>query len=614
MLHWLKKEATSFYSIKKSVWVALMALLVLGAFFRFFHLTEWVHFELDQARDARVITDAINQGVGALPLLGPRAGGTFLRLGPAFYYLEYLGALVFGSTPSDLALPIAIFSLVSIVSFFFLLRRYFKEWFAITGALLFSVSSFLVMYGRFAWNPNPLPFFLITGFLALLVAVDTTQAIRRRWKFLIVATMLLGIAMQLHFLAFIAIPIIVGWFLAWKRPKFSFWVWTGVAGMVVFLSVPMLLNEIITHGANTQEFLQAVSGKSNKAQHSLLEQMTRDTTSLASGTLLLLSGYEGSAMGQLVSLGNWDFELVCGDDCHQHFLSALFGMSVLMGGVFLLFWRLWREIEPRKKDFLVLMSLWFVVCFGLFIPLSYDIAPRFFLLIAPFPFVFLLLILDEIQQYFKRCEEPLWQRTGLGFAFIVVFTLTSLNIYWTLHRFGELRDALTKTFDVAPDRILKEKTRVTLEQQYAVVDFMHSFQKANHFPVYMFSEPEYRRALKYLMNQVGITNDVLGFTADIYVEGNSFLVLRTESNHDNRLKKYLTAYSVVKSKQFGTLTVFHLVPKPEFITAKSQIFAQESPALNTLPVPVSSGGVPARYTWSEWWHHHAGTQDDGPEE
>ena len=84
---------------KRYFYIAFLAVLFLGAFLRFYHFADWLHFELDQSRDAKVIDLAIKEGPGALPLLGPKAAGSFLRLGPAFYYFKYLSALAFGNTP-----------------------------------------------------------------------------------------------------------------------------------------------------------------------------------------------------------------------------------------------------------------------------------------------------------------------------------------------------------------------------------------------------------------------------------------------------------------------------------------------------------------------------------
>ncbi len=304
-------------------------------------------------------------------------------------------------------------------------------------------------------------------------------------------------------------------------------------------------------------------------------------------------------MGQFVSKGTFDFELVCDDDCHTRFPSAASAMSIFVLGAALMVFAWKKETSATKKDFLLLSILWFGACSALFLPLSYDFAPRFLLLVAPFPFLFLGLMAHFLGKSFDSKYRFLpWVGGALIAACIVS------NVHFVSQRFDELRRASSESFDVLPDRILKEKTRVTLEQQYLVLDFMQAFQKENGYPVYMFSEPEHRRALKYLMERRGMLNDVLGYSGGIYAQGNYFLVLRTESNHENRLKKYMPVYTVAQEKTIGTLTVFRLAPKPEAVTAQAQVFEEKSGSSASAP------GVPERYTWSEWWNHQSGTADD----
>lgn len=583
---------------RKNVFAALALIIILGAFLRLYNISDWLHFELDQARDAKVIDSAVDHGIENLPLLGPRAGGTFLRLGPGFYYLEYVGALVFGSSPGGLVMPIALLSIASIIVFYFLMRRYFETKFALSLTLLFSVSAFMVLYGRFSWNPNPLPFFLMSGFYALLRATDGDEKRREEW--LIASAFLLAFATHLHFLAFVSLPAIVGVFLLIKRARFSWKIWTAAIGIALALYVPMMLNETITGGANSREFLQAVQGKSNKSNHTLVEQVVRGTTNHASGFWMVLTGHEGSAMGQLVSRDALGFELICDDDCHSHIISATVALGIFVFGGMLLLWRWRKETDVRKKDFLLLSILWFGACFVLFTPLSYDFSPRFFLLIAPFPFIFLGLILSFLERKFSDKQNFL---TSVAIGGVLLVFIGS-NMFFVTHRLSELSRASSEDFDTAPDRILKEKTRVTLEQQNLVLDHMQSFQKSNGYPIYMFSEPEHRRALKYFMERRGMRNDVIGFSGGIYRNGNYFLVIRTESNHENRLKKYMTAYDAIDKRMFGTLTVFQLQPKSEFVTADTQVFDLKQ------EISASAPGVPERYTWSEWWNHQSGSAAD----
>ena len=102
--------------IKKHKIVIILAIIILvGIFLRTYNLESWLFFQSDQARDLNLVNRAVENGPGWLPLLGPKAGGTYLRLGPVFYYFEYLSALIFGtSSPAIVVFPDLLFSILSI--------------------------------------------------------------------------------------------------------------------------------------------------------------------------------------------------------------------------------------------------------------------------------------------------------------------------------------------------------------------------------------------------------------------------------------------------------------------------------------------------------------------
>ena len=88
----------------------------------------------------------------------------------------------------------------------------------------------------------------------------------------------------------------------------------------------------------------------------------------------------------------------------------------------------------------------------------------------------------------------------------------------------------------------------------------------------MFSQHQHGRALKYLLEDRGIENAVLGFDG-IYRQGVYFLILRTRSDHEDALMKYYTSYTIETKTLFGTLVVFELIPKPEAIIGERQDFS-----------------------------------------
>ncbi|MDP3957225.1 MAG: glycosyltransferase family 39 protein [bacterium] len=576
------------FSSKQLVIFGLIAIIGLGFFLRTYHFSDWLHFELDQARDVRVVDTALEGSAADLPLLGPKAGGTFLRLAPGFYYLEYLSALVFGRSPSGMASFVAVFSLLAIPFFYLLLRRYFSDKLSLGLTLLFAVSEYFVMYGRFAWNPNLLPFFVLLGFYALLRAVDHNET-RRGWWFL-VSVFALVFATHFHFLAFLALPTVLVAFLIIRRPKFSWKTWLGAIAITLVLYLPMALNEKEAGFANTEEFLQAITKKSNKSDHTLIEKAIRNVSEHALYGMVITTGFEGGAFPAIVIPGENEWVgWACDSRCDKGKWYGVAAVLIFGVGFLALMWFWWREKEQWPSDFLLLCGIWLAVTFGLFLPLAYDIAPRFFLLSGPLFFILLGLLFKALKNFFGE------RKIGRQIILSIILLLATSNLYFLEARFDELSRAGTEAIKNQPDRILKERIRVTLEQQNAIVDFLEERSRETGYPVYMFSEPQHRRALKYLIEKREIETAVLGFDG-VYRQGVYYLILRAQSDLEDALKKYRVNYTVGETTSFGTLVAIELLPKPEAILGERQDFSK----------PKSSDSqAPPRYTWREFFERNA---------
>ncbi len=571
---------------------ALGTLILIGFFLRSFHFSDWLHFELDQSRDARIIDAAAEGSFFDLPLLGPKAGGTFLRLGPFFYVFQYVSGLIFGMNPVGYASGVLFLSVASIATFFLLARRFFSDRLSLGLTSIFSVSSFFVMYGRFAWNPNPLPFFILTGFYALLRSVDAHEHRREAWFGISVA--LLGIASQLHFLAFITLPILVMSFLLIRRPKFLWHAWLIAFGIIGVLYLPVVLNEMETQGQNSREFMMAITKKSTKEEHSLPEKFIRNVSEHGLASLVIVTGFEGGTFPAL-RIENGTLMSLCVNRCDEGKWYGVAAVIVLVLSVLSLVLLWWKERERVKSDFLLLILLWIGITFLIFLPLSYGVAPRFFLLSGPFFFFAFGALLFIIERLIRR------HHIGRIIGLCIIVLLIGSNIFFLSNRFQELARAGSDSVESAPDRILKERIRVTLEQQQAIVSFLEARSITTGFPVYMFSEPQHRRALKYLLERRGVENAVLGFDG-VYRQGVYYLILRAHSNHEDALAKYRTSYTIGAVTSFGTLVAFELLPKPEAYIGERQDFSLKKP---------SDSSAPPRYTWREWFDRNHAVSDGG---
>jgi hypothetical protein len=574
----------SIISKKKLFIVLLVSIFLVGAFLRAYNFSDWLHFELDQSRDAKIIDLAIEEGIGNLPLLGPKAAGSFLRLGPIFYYFKYISALIFGNTPSGMSVIIMIFGILAIPAFYIFIKRYFEKWTTLSLTLLFSLSLFLIMYSRFSWNPNALPLFIILSFYCLLRAVEKEE--KRRGLYLLGLSLFLTITTQLHFLAFVSIPVVVLIFLVIKRPKIKMVYWLGAIFIFFFFNSPIIINEIKTGGKNSAEFLKVSTGKSNKNDdRTFLEKIIRNYTENSVSHFLILSS-KNASIPKFYQKPN--FNIQCDLGCRNQLNYGIISFIIFSVGLFLLFFNLLIEKNRIKKDFLILSTVWTIVVFALFTPLAFDISPRFWLIISALPFIFFGFILESLKKFIPR-------KIALILFVLLVFVFFYSNIRETYRRFDELKNAPTVSFKVSGDRILREKARVTLEQQYMIVEYIKDLYSLNKFPVYLNSDPQYRRSLLFHLDKLKIPREDFRNTIidkKIYQNGNYLLIYPTLSNWQSDLDKYADGYELLDKKEFGTLTVFRLTPKSEVITHIQQEFKPREKAQR-------DPNVPERYTWKE---------------
>ncbi len=577
--------------IKKNRYLVLVLVLIfgLGIFLRVYHFSDWLHFELDQSRDAAVVDLALNQGIGNLPLLGPKAAGSFLRLGPIFYYFEYLSALVFGHTPAGMTGLNGLFSILAIPLFYYFARRYFNLKIALALTTLFATSLFLILYARFSWNPNSLPFFILLTMYALLRAVDEAEK-RNRW-WLTLGAFAMVIATQLHFVAFLGLPAIAIFFLFIKRPHIQWRYWLAAMAVAVVLYVPMVVNELKTGGDNAKEFVKIFAKKSTAGDNTLIEKGIKNYTENSLGYLLMTTSYSGAELPKFRQQG-LKMDVVCDKECRSALAMGVVALIFFSLGIVLLLRQLKKryfEKPSTQKDFIMLMVLWFGMTFILFTPIAYDFAPRFFLLIAALPFVFLGFI-------FQWLEEKIASKNIFLVIFAsVVILLVTANLVAVGGRFSELARAKTENFEIGADKILKEPYRVTLEQQQEITDYMEAIYRTNNFPVYVNSEAFYRRSFLYLLENRNIARDDFRntqITDHIYRNGNYFLIYPKNVNLDSRTSKYAESYDIIAERDFGTLVVFQLQPKESSINTLEQEFAPAKKAR-------SASGVPVRCRWNE---------------
>jgi len=412
--------------LQKFDWKLRLSLLIfaLGIFFRVWHFSDWLFFKRDQARDAFVIWQAYTHGPGWLPLLGPNATGSQFYSGPIFYYFQYIASLLFQSVrPAVLAFPDLFFSMLTIPLFYFFLKKYFSRNWSLAFAALFSVNFLAVEYSRFAWNPNSLPFFNLLYFYSILNIFDSNAKHQWRWAFL--AGVSFAMATQLHVLSEIALPIITVIFLLLKIPNIKKHLdWKKITIAVfsaLLIYIPVFINEIATHASNTGKLFSAVEGEPYYT--SFAANLLAVAQNIGQGWVLVLSGYIAKKA--------------------EYLLTAFAWVVLILPALWLILRKLKKEKDERRKNFLLILSLWFFGYAAIFLPVALHFQPRFFLPILFLPLIFLALILlwlwDKNSKILKGLSITILLGAFLG------------NIAGIFLWFGEIRGA-EQGFAAKPER------------------------------------------------------------------------------------------------------------------------------------------------------------------
>lgn len=461
-LEFLKKN-------KRWEWLALGLIISLAFAVRFWNFGPWLYFEADQARDANIIKAAVENGPGYLPLLGPRAAGTFLRLGPAEYYFQYLAALLFGSyEPFVLAYPALLFSLLSIPLFYFFLKQFFSRPVSLSATAVWAFSFILIQYSRFAWNPNGLPFWSLL-FIFSIFKTFSQENQKKAGLWLLAAAVSYGIASQLHFLALVGLPLAAVLFWIFYFPKkIKLYFWVAAVAVVLILYLPMFLSELSTGGDNFKQFKYALTAKTGGEEEvAILTKARSDLRQVAIAFSMLTT-----------SFGHKDSRI-----------AFYFGVALWLGGLGYGFWS--ARKDKKKKAFFWLLVSWLAVYLFLYVKTSTSLKPRFFFSIAAVPFLFLAYGLDFLAAFNRRKKIGYFLAASL--ALILVWAnLDAVNQWYAFLKTGDEKSIQRKMF-------LKQSSGITLEGLKQLADYMAKQARLKNRAACYDGIQEYKRTLEYLL-------------------------------------------------------------------------------------------------------------------
>lgn len=171
--------------------VALLMILGVGIFLRFFRIFSLVEFLGDQGRTSIIIYNWLHGG--ALPLAGPTTL-TGQHLGPIFYYLLAPFYILGGFHPLAGSIGMVVYGVCAIYMVYLVVRLIYGRYPALCMALLYAVSPIIVMQDRIIWEPN-----LVVLFALIYVYFAIRQHDRVSFRNNIGLGASCGVLVQLHY-------------------------------------------------------------------------------------------------------------------------------------------------------------------------------------------------------------------------------------------------------------------------------------------------------------------------------------------------------------------------------------------------------------------------------
>jgi 4-amino-4-deoxy-L-arabinose transferase-like glycosyltransferase len=511
--------------------ILFSGIVLAGIFFRTYSFHDWLRFNADQSRDAEVVSQVVD-GNTPIPLLGPKAGGTVFRLGPAFYHFQIISAKIFGNFPDKMAYPDLFTSILSIPLIFIFLRKNFGNKISLGLTALFAISFYAIKYSRFAWNPNSIPFWTMLFLYSLSAAVIIKEKKKFLWP--ILAGISFGIAVQLHTLLLVILPILtlgVASFFIWKNKK----LWKNfvlIFLIAIFLNVPQIVSENQNKWENTKAFFQGMNIKEDK-NSSLLSNIATDTKCFVKGNQYIISSLSDSDDCKIYNSKNkWTL------------LYAIFGTIFFVGGIMLFVLNFKKEKDQERKYFLGIILSYVVLSFFVMIPVANEISMRFFLMVIFMPFLLLgFWVKFLLEKYGKR---------GIYIGSSILAILALFNLITIKNEFIAFTNHTTKPGGSFENADLKE---VELISQYIISNTngtKTAFIGGNK--QYLF---KFEKSIGYFTEKAGIQ---LAPEKKSETGSNIFRIVATSKNQ-NILEKSAEEFIALDGQAFGRFSVIKLIKK-----------------------------------------------------
>lgn len=382
--------------------LTILSIVALAAFLRLYRISDYMTFLGDEGRDVLMAKGILE---GNFTLLGPRASAGDFFLGPIYYYLIAPFLWIFRLDPVGPAIMVALIGVATV----FLIYKVSKEFFgfkaAVFASALYAVSPLVIAYSRSSWNPNPMPF------VSLLTLYLTYKTVKNpSFKKLLAVGVLLGIALQLHYLATFLIVIVGVYFLVVNlylkrgRSDLLFSYGKMLIGFIIGFS-PFLLFEI-RHGfpnvRTIYNFIFTNAFSTSYGDNISFIEIVKDVFFRLYGRLV--TGFPPKEQ-----FGFYDGNMI--------FLWQL--ATVILGLLSIFF--IFGKKDKLTKLFFVMWLFFGIFLFGFYKKPIYD---YYFGFMFPLPFILIGNFLSQVYDYkkFKLASKLV---AVLIFLFLFVFNLSN---------------------------------------------------------------------------------------------------------------------------------------------------------------------------------------------
>jgi len=581
--------------------VGALAVVVLTAgFWRGWQLEEYALFRADQARDAYLAKDVLDNGWGHFKLLGPKAGASVIiddiesafKLGPVYHYFQYIGVGLLGEANIFALLLVDwILSLASIGLFYILLRNFFNKKISLLTTILFAFSYILTVYSRFAWNINQIVFWELlvsVSILKVLMGIKNKNNCnewilkqkQRCWWFLMMIFSLVVVS-QLHILSAIVFAFIFGVMFLIYRPRINWHCWFGGIIIILVLYAPMIISDVYNQGDNFKRLLTASSAE-KVAEGTFGKKIWKLSQFHGKNYMLILTGINKYDYKKIAIVGDWFIILTLILLRISLFQKELLGVREIRKKIRQIFTSRERKymikralkINSRQKRFLIVVSLWFFI----FMIMYFRILPRlhkerYWLLIAPLPFIFMAFwfyLIDRLGVFYNKYIAN--GVIGIIFIFILFSNLTAtINFYKSLEKGDLVASKYHQKIILGPYRFF-----TGYGEMKRIVDYMSASVVDGQASALCFKSMEYQNKLgfEYLLD-VHYPKIKYEQTSDGKDYDCVFYVITKTSREDRELKDFKLDYEIGDKKTFKSLTVWELKVKNNKIKKQEVLLKQK---------------------------------------